>query len=1007
METLQDLIEEAKLRTVWWAICIFAVTYFLTHTSKSMWMNVPIAILLVSGVHILITEVDFHWKIRKSRRHSYLAHLEKKQLSVNDSRLNTLPPPPKWKRKIDSPVVEAAMEDFTNKILQEFVVDLWYSDITPDKEAPQLIHAIIMDILAEISMRVKDINLVDMLTRDVVDLIGDHLELFRKNQASIGREVMVTLSSEERDERLKHHLMASKELHPALISPESEYKFLKRIMGALLAAVLRPREAQCPLVRCITRELLTCLVMEPVMRFASPGRINELIEGIFLATNKGEKETADDQSNVTVQPQNQPSVTNNEKGPESNIGSSSIQKLEKTPSTSNIQKESSTTVNPSATMTSGPIQDESIPTRTSDWARVLEAATQRRTEVLQPENLENMWTKGRNYMKKSQKNSASGIIKGGINESSNLDTGFDQQRDQILDGGQNKTPTRLSLVDDNLNFDFGSDGKLKRLNSASESNIQTLSETASPIQVGGSGTIIPEFYSVNPGRDNDAQSVNNIASDNKLIRTEGYVPKLRCRVLGAFFENIDSKSFAVYSIAVTDADNKTWFVKRRYRNFERLHRHLKDIPNYTLHLPPKRIFSSSTEDAFVHQRCIQLDKYLKELLSIANIAEQHEVWDFLSMSSKSYSFGRSSSAVRALAVNVDDAVDDIVRQFKGGIMRKSVGPGGSPSEFSSSSSSAANRNMTWETNEANDSPLKQPIFDMGNNNIVSDYEEGEKDNKTIVNNEEMESMGQVYGGYLDNEVNFKAGLSPKIVNKNDEQNKNLVLEKKNSSEVRSEVLTMAANFPSTSKEDPLGMPAEWSPPNVSVPLLNLVDKIFQLNRRGWLRRQVFWMSKQILQLMMEDAIDDWLLRQIQLLRRDDIVAQGIRWIQDILWPEGTFFLKVKSSQTDSSQTNEGAARAPSGSKANKQGSFEEQLEAARRASDIKKMIFKGAPTTLVSLIGRKQYKRCAKDVYYFLQSAVCLKQLAYGLLELVLITVFPELQEIISNVHEKQKGQGV
>lgn len=35
---------------------------------------------------------------------------------------------------------------------------------------------------------------------------------------------MKTLSSEERDERLKHHLMASKELHPALISPESEYK---------------------------------------------------------------------------------------------------------------------------------------------------------------------------------------------------------------------------------------------------------------------------------------------------------------------------------------------------------------------------------------------------------------------------------------------------------------------------------------------------------------------------------------------------------------------------------------------------------------------------------------------------------------------------------------------------------------------------------------------------------------------------------------------------------------
>lgn len=32
---------------------------------------------------------------------------------------------------------------------------------------------------------------------------------------------------------------------------------------------------------------------------------------------------------------------------------------------------------------------------------------------------------------------------------------------------------------------------------------------------------------------------------------------------------------------------------------------------------------------------------------------------------------------------------------------------------------------------------------------------------------------------------------------------------------------------------------------------------------------------------MEDAIDDWLLNQIQLLRRDDVVAAGIRWVSDV------------------------------------------------------------------------------------------------------------------------------
>ncbi|KAI3789364.1 hypothetical protein L2E82_02157 [Cichorium intybus] len=970
METLQDLIEEAKLRAVWWALCIFAVSYFLAHTSKSMWMNVPIAILMVSGSRILLNEVEFRWKTRKTRPQTYLSHLENKQLSVNDSRLSTVPPPPKWKRKIDSPIVEAAMDDFINKLLQDFVCDLWYSDITPDKEAPELMRAIIMDVLAEISARVKNTNLVDLLTRDVVDLVGVHLELFRKNQAAIGVEVMVTLSSEERDERLKHHLMASKELHPALLSPESEYKFLQRIMGAVLAVVLKPREAQSPLVRCIARELLTCLVMEPVMRFASPGYINELLELIFLtSTNNG----GEDQSeNVKSHKQDQPTST---KSPDVSYS----QKSDMTISKSDPQIELPLDVSHNIVTDLNKQETKSLPA--ADWARVLEAATQRRTEVLQPENLENMWTKGRNYKKKAQKNAARG-------QNSNI------KKDKLENSSSEKIPPRPTHDGDqsnnSLSFHGGieassSKSNLRKSNSTSDLIKDARIETGYPDQV--SGSIISEFYSANVGK-HDAHNVN-VASD-KILRIEGCVPKLKCRVLGAYFEKLASKSFAVYSIAVTDNENNTWFVKRRYRNFERLHRQLKDIPNYTLHLPPKRIFSSSTEDAFVHQRCIQLDKYLQDLLSIANVAEQHEVWDFLSISSKNYSFGKSSSVMRTLAVNVDDAVDDIVRQFKGvsdGLIRKVVGPSFTYEPMSSSTS----KSLPWKQDELSNSYSYTRQTTSESANSLSDNED-----HGIV-----DSSAQLNGWHSDNELNSK-GFPPRVV-KHDELLRSLDSEKRATSGVRSEILNLAANFPSTSNylEDPLGVPAEWTPPNVSVPLLNLVDKIFQLNRRGWLRRQVFWISKQILQLMMEDAIDDWLLRQIHWLRRDDIVAHGIRWIKDVLWPEpeGIFFTRLNTQNQTGSQDTPKTATHSSG----KQGSFEEQLEAARRASDVKKMIFNGAPSTLVSLIGHNQYKRCAKDVYYFLQSTVCLKQLAYGLLELVIITVFPELHDIVTDVHEKKE----
>jgi sorting nexin-13 len=74
---------------------------------------------------------------------------------------------------------------------------------------------------------------------------------------------------------------------------------------------------------------------------------------------------------------------------------------------------------------------------------------------------------------------------------------------------------------------------------------------------------------------------------------------------------------------------------------------------------------------------------------------------------------------------------------------------------------------------------------------------------------------------------------------------------------------------------------QWSPPKVSVPLLNLVDVIFQLQGRGWIRRQVLWMAKQILKVGLGDAIDDWLLEKIQWLRRDDIMSEGIQWVRGV------------------------------------------------------------------------------------------------------------------------------
>ncbi|KAK7362692.1 hypothetical protein VNO77_04812 [Canavalia gladiata] len=1038
MESVNDLIHEAKLRTLWWALCIFAVSYFLTHTSKSMWMNVPMSILFVVGLRILFNKVEFRWKVQQPRSQTYLSHLEKKQLSTNDSRLSNLPPPAKWKRKIDSPPVEAAMSDFIHKILKDFVVDLWYSEITPDKEFPEQIHAIVMDVLAEISGRLKDINLVDLLTRDLVDLIGDHLELFRRNQAVIGVDVMKTLSSEERDDRLKFHLLNSKELHPALISPESEYKVLQRLMSAVLAIVLRQREAQCPVIRSIAREILTCLVMQPIMDLASPGYINELIESLLLLLNDdGTKAMGSHQTTNAANHHHSHSVkATSTKGEQDNLtASNKHQSLNK--GTDMILAKMNDQGGTSLQYNN--LHQESLQVRPADWARMLDVATQRRTEILMPENLENMWTKGRNYKRKENK-----IIKAGFQDlpakspASNsslhyrkLDQGTSTSKrgkyevaegrssllpvhalgsDPLQNVGSAKSLISSENTDKELSLagELGVD-KMKSIGDLTpDGNKSTLKRSSSASALGiqpnkEGGSIISEFY--NPEFERHSEGFREKSSSDMIVRKEGpLVPKLRCRVVGAYFEKLGSTCFAVYSIAVTDGQNKTWFVKRRYRNFERLHRQLKDIPNYTLHLPPKRIFSSNTDDAFVHQRCIQLDKYLQDLLSIANVAEQHEVWDFFSVSSKNYSFGKSSSVMKTLAVNVDDAVDDIVRQFKGvsdGLMRKVVG---SSSLISEGSSTSTTWNLSWNADEIDKTTMQGTTESA----LSSDNEEGEKNSNFDHENIDRE-VSQNSSWHSDNALISKDYSSP--MNNHGEESSNLDFDRKHDMVVEARV---GNDVPATNfilihdnLEDLVGVPPEWTPPNVSVPVLNLVDNIFQLKKRGWIRRQVYWISKQILQLVMEDAIDDWLLRQIHWLRREQTIAQGIRWLQDLLWPGGTFFStvgtsRIISSDTDSDQKPSRTMNRPGGTNITKSesGSFEQQLEAARRASDIKKLLFDGAPATLVSLIGHKQYRRCARDIYYFSQSTICMKQLAYAVLELVLVSIFPEMRNVVLSIHQ-------
>lgn len=205
------------------------------------------------------------------------------------------------------------------------------------------------------------------------------------------------------------------------------------------------------------------------------------------------------------------------------------------------------------------------------------------------------------------------------------------------------------------------------------------------------------------------------------------------------------------------------------------------------------------------------------------------------------------------------------------------------------------------------------------------------------------------------------------------------------------------------------------PPNLSGPILNLVDVIFQLQEGAWIRRKAFWVAKQVLQLGMGDALDDWLVEKIQRLRRGSVVASGIKRVEQILWPDGIFITKHPKRQRPSgsgtpsqSQPHSQLADQVSSPKQEDFLEFVEQQEreAEQRAKFVYELMVDNAPAAIASLVGQKEYEQCAKDLYFYLQSSVCLKLLVLDLLQLVLLHGFPELDHTFKQLSEEKHKFG-
>ncbi|EFN59116.1 hypothetical protein CHLNCDRAFT_137916 [Chlorella variabilis] len=214
---------------------------------------------------------------------------------------------------------------------------------------------------------------------------------------------------------------------------------------------------------------------------------------------------------------------------------------------------------------------------------------------------------------------------------------------------------------------------------------------------------------------------------------------------------------------------------------------------------------------------------------------------------------------------------------------------------------------------------------------------------------------------------------------------------------------------------------------ISAPLYEMVDCVFMLQMRGFFRRQVFAVARQALSLVAGEAIDAYLTSKLRLLRQQHTIGRIISQIQASLWPGGVWYqytpaaqaLAAAAAQRQQAQQQQqqqqqhgpaagnqaGTAPAPgSGGRYVRPAGMDPAkflepggpppLDEDEIREAVEALLLRRAPTALVRLIGKNAYASGTRDLFDMLQSQTYCHHLGYGMLEIAMVHLFPELKSL-------------
>ncbi|CAG9467049.1 unnamed protein product [Pedinophyceae sp. YPF-701] len=838
-----------------------------------------------------------------------------------------------WRNLVNAPAVEAAWELLSDSIIQEFIYDAWWTQITDDRQLPAEARRLLNNLFGELSSRAKDLDLRPLLLRDVPDLLVNQLETFRDTMEGLELPDARHLTLSARERAISQELAVEGLLHPALRSQQAMDRYLQRLCEGMVAMLLPASENKA--VRVLCRELLARSVLSNVITWAHPWHANRLALYLLQQADPSPALTpAEAAAAAQARAQAAASVPAGQHIVHRARRSAFLERGDV------AAAEARSRGHGAGASRLGPAPGEPPPTPVVPVAGAVARgfAAEAAAEVTASP------ATSTTLPVSAPAPSSDAATQGGVGGDFLKGSGGLMEDWIVL--GKARPESRDDLADN--------DGAPANDASADDALRPRASEPPPPA---------PE----DPSLADSAMSAPGPrdGTDPPSPAAPGPVAPIRAaRVVAAEIVQSRADQHVSYKVRVTDAGDRSWTVSRRYREFEALHRALRDLPEYCMRLPPKRFLVHTQSPEFVESRRRQLDKYLTEVLQDPLLSGLGEVLHFLC--SQQYPGGPGGSA-RTL-----DVVADLT-----------------PVRSASATDPTGIANLAAAANASPPDPRShQAAASASASGKVGRGQPGVGAGPAARRRRPVRRTAGGWSSWMGG-GRSAAGSSMDVDGDDDERG---------------------------------GW--EWDDnTKMLLPLDDLVSVVFQLDSRGWFRRQVILVARQILSLMANTAIEDYLRQCVKSLQDPNLISRAILSVHSSLWPGGVWFQRrshganVRHCETQTGlsfmQPREaGPAPEAEGAAARRFGHAEVDGEATNEQGvppldsdemialqrEVSRRVAMQTPEAMVLLLGEAACQQGLRDVFSMMQSEAFVKQLALGCLELSVTYLFPELRTLVSEL---------